>query len=55
MSLGKGLSMSYRDQCLRIVTDEPSYDLVRLTYIEDNYSKMFDRSIERGLDHHAGL
>jgi len=42
--------MFYRDQCLRIVADEPSYELVRLTYIEDNYSIMFDRSIERGLD-----
>jgi len=47
--------MLYRDQCLRIVADEPSYELVRVTYIEDNYSIMFDRSIERGLDHHAGL
>jgi len=47
--------MFYRDQCLCIGADGPSYEWVRLTYTEDNYSILFDRSVERGLDHYAEL
>ena len=51
----KAFSMFYGDECLCIASDGPSYGWVLLTFIEDNYSILFDQSIELGLDTMLGL
>ena len=42
--------MFYGNECLCIVADGPVTGGVLLTFIEDDYSILFDRSIELGLD-----
>src|SRR5205807_9838429 len=50
VSWKKAFSMLYGDQCLCIGADGPSYEWVLLTFLDDDYSILFDRSIELGLD-----